>query len=101
MEYNAEAAAAAANSLKALMGVDMGRSWAPGTGNDAYPDKTRSLPNIWTTYPEIAEYGKAYAKAVNDLAANAGNGLDALRENVGPLGKSCKGCHDEFRAERK
>ena len=49
------------------------------------------------TYPAIADAGKAYADAVNALAAEAGNGLDALRATIGDLGASCKGCHDDFR----
>jgi len=35
------------------------------------------------------------------LAAEAGNGLDALRAAIGDVGKSCKGCHDEYRAKKK
>ena len=66
---------------------------------DNYFGETVSKPEIWTTYPKIVDYGKDYAKAVNELAAVAGNGQDALRSKVGALGKSCKGCHDEFRAE--
>ena len=52
------------------------------------------------TYPEIAEKGKAYAKAVNAVAAVAGNGLDALKPAVSELGDSCKGCHDELREKK-
>ena len=77
----------------------MGRAWPTGSDNSFY-EETTATPNIWETYPEIAEYGKRYKTAVNELAAEAGNGLDALRSKVGPLGKSCKGCHDEFREKK-
>ena len=100
MDYDAELAASAANNLKQVLDQDMGRAWAEGTANDNYK-KTRSLPEIWTTYPEIVEYGKEYAEAVNAIAATAGDGVEALQANVGALGKSCKGCHDTFRAEKK
>ena len=100
MDYDAELAASAANNLKQLLDQDMGRAWAEGTANDNYK-KTRSLPEIWTTYPEIVEYGKEYAEAVNAIAATAGDGVEALQANVGALGKSCKGCHDTFRAKKK
>jgi cytochrome c556 len=33
------------------------------------------------------------------LASVAGEGLDALRSKIGDVGKSCKGCHDNFRAK--
>ena len=97
MEYDAALAATLAGNLKLMLGLDNGRAWAKGTDNAAYPDDSRALPKIWTTYPEIAEYGKKYAQAVQELAAEAGNGRDALKSKVGALGKSCKGCHDEFR----
>jgi len=99
--YDAELAGKLANNLKTLLELDMGRAWKKGTDNEAYPGKTRTLPKVWTTYPEISEKGKAYAKAVGELAAVAGNGLDALKGKVGALGKGCKGCHDDFRAEKK
>ena len=97
MEYDAEMAAKLANNLKTQLSLDIGGAWKQGTDIEAYPGKTTSLGKIWTTYPEISEYGKKYAKAVNELAAEAGNGRDALKSKIGAVGKSCKGCHDEFR----
>lgn len=100
IEYNAELAATLANNLKTQLMLDMGRAWKQGTGNDAYKGKTTALPKIWSTYPEITDYGKKYAKAVNELAAVAGNGVDSLKSKMGAIGKSCKGCHDEFREKQ-
>ena len=100
MDYNAELASTLANNLKTQLGLDVGRAWKQGTANDAYPGKTTALPKIWTTYPEIADYGKKYAKAINELAAVAGNGADALKSKMGAVGKACKGCHDEFREKQ-
>jgi cytochrome c556 len=99
MPYDAEMAASLATNLKLLSEMNMGRAWAGGTGNDNYPGKTKALPKIWSTYPEIAEYGKKYMSAVDALASAAGNGLDELRANIGNLGKACKACHDDFREE--
>ena len=100
IEYNAELASKLAGNLKLMLDLDNGRAWAKGSDNDAYPGKTTALPKIWTTYPEISEYGKKYASAVKDLAAVAGTGADALKSKMGALGKSCKGCHDEFREKK-
>lgn len=100
IDYDAELAAKLAGNLKLQLSLDMGRAWPGGSGNDQYPGKTTSLPKIWETYPEIAEYGKRYKEAVNNLAAVAGNGQDALKSAIGPLGKSCKGCHDDFREKK-
>lgn len=100
MPYDAELASKLANNLKTLLELDMGRAWKKGTGNDAYPGKTTALPKIWTNYPDVAEKGKAYAKAVDELVAVAGNGLDALKGTIGAVGKGCKGCHDNFREKK-
>jgi len=100
MEYDAELATKLAGNLKLLLQLDNSRVWPEGSDIDNYPGDTTALAKIWTTYPEIGEYGKRYAAAVNDLAMAAGNGRDALKSKVGALGKSCKGCHDEFREKQ-
>ena len=100
VDYDAALAGKLAGNLKLLLDLDNGRAWAGGSHNEAYPGKTTALPKIWDTYPEISEYGKKYKEAVTQLAAVAGNGVDALKPAVGELGKSCKGCHDEFREKK-
>ena len=90
-----------AANLQTLLELDMGRAWKQGTDNQAYAGETTSLPKVWTTYPEIKEYGEKYAKAVKELATVAGQGLDAMKPKASALGKTCKGCHDEFREKKK
>ena len=99
IDYDPALATKLAGNLKLMLDLDNSRAWAAGSHNEAYPGKTTALPKIWDTYPEISEYGKNYAKAVTELAAVAGNGLDALKSKVGPLGKACKACHDDFREQ--
>ena len=100
MAYDAEMAAQHAGNLKTQLSLQMGGAWKQGTSIEEYPGKTTALPKIWTTYPEISEYGKKYRKAVNELAAVAGEGVDQLRSKIGALGKSCKACHDDFREKQ-
>jgi len=97
MPYDAEQAQALADNLVKLIDIDVGRAWVKGSDKTAYPDHTDALPEIWTTYPEIGKYADKYDVAVKELAAEAGKGQKALRSKIGALGKSCKGCHDEFR----
>ena len=97
MDYDAALATKLAGNLKVLLDLDNSRAWIAGTDNQAYPGKSKALPKIWDTYPEIAQYGKKYKEAVINLASVAGNGVDALKPAVQELGKACKGCHDEFR----
>jgi len=100
VEYDSDLAAKLAANLKLMLDLDNGRAWAKGSDIDNYLGDTIALPKIWTTYPEINKYGKKYVQAVNELSAVAGNGLDALKTKIGALGKSCKGCHDEFREKQ-
>jgi cytochrome c556 len=99
MAYDAELAKTLANNLHALTKLDNGRMWPQGSDNATYKGKTRAKPEAWTTYPEVANKGKKFQEAVVKLVSSAGNGLDALKAGVGDLGKSCKGCHDDFRAK--
>lgn len=69
-------------------GTDMGRP-------------QRALPEVWS---KPAEFKAAYddmlaAVAKLDTAAKSGS-LDNLKGAVGEVGKSCKSCHDNFRAEK-
>lgn len=100
MEYDAVKAGMLADNLVKLLDIDIRSSWVKGTDNKKYPDDTTALPKIWTTYPEIGKYGKKYATAVRELAAVAGMGEGKLKSKIGALGKSCKGCHDEFREKK-
>ena len=100
MEYDADLANKLAGNLKLLLDLDNGRAWAKGSDIDNYMGETTALPKIWTTYPEIGNYGKKYATAVNELAAVAGSGVDGLKSKIGAVGKTCKGCHDEFREKQ-
>ena len=97
IEYNAEAASAAAANLKMVANADEGAMWPEGSDNTAYKGKTRAMPEGWTDYD--AKYGEALGEASAAMADAAGNGIDALRANIGALGDACSGCHDAYRAE--
>jgi cytochrome c556 len=61
----------------------------------------RAKPEVWK---ESAKFKAAADKMVAevaklDTAAKSGN-LDAIKAAVGGVGKSCKACHDDFRAEK-
>jgi len=99
VEYDAATATAHAKNLAALAMMDTGSMWPAGSDNSAMPGKTRALPVAWSTYPAITEKQEAFVTASETLAEEAGEGLDALRANVGPLFDSCKACHDTYRAK--
>lgn len=98
IDYDAEAASAAANNLAALSKLDQSRLWPQGSDNEALgTDVTEALPAIWAADSKVGEKAMAMTTAAEAMADAAGNGLDALREAIGPLGKSCGGCHEDYR----
>lgn len=97
--YDAKKAQEFANNLLALTTMKNGAMWPKGSDNVAKKGKTRALPAIWENFPKVVEASNAFGTAVKELAAVAGNGADAMKAKVGPLGASCGGCHKPFRAK--
>ena len=97
--YDAEKAAAHAANLQTLTQLNASSLFPAGSSKADRPGKTRALPEIWTTFPAIGEKSKAFGEATGKLASSAGLGLDALRADIGALGASCKGCHENYRAK--
>lgn len=95
--FDAKAAAdnaALANALAPLAFTAFGAGTDKGMPN-------RSTPEIWSkaaAFKGKADEMLAAMAKLND-AAKTGN-LDQIKAAVGPVGGSCKGCHDDFRAEK-
>lgn len=87
--------AATINDLAAKSG-----RWFPaGTGQDVLP-KTRALPPIWQKPEDFAAKDRDFETAAKAFNAAAVSGdLGAIKSSFEPLGKSCKACHDTYRAE--
>lgn len=99
VDYDAAAASAAANNLLALASLDQSAWWPAGTDN-ASIEGTRALPKIWEDFEGVSAKGQAFGEATANLASVAGDGLEALQGAIGPVGRSCGGCHREYRAPR-
>lgn len=102
-EYNPETAQNAANNLLAAASMKNGAMWPQESGNDnlEFGETTNALPEIWTTYPEIGQKGANLISALEEFVEMAGTDLDGLKKGLGPVGKACKGCHEDFRAEKE
>ncbi|HQD82772.1 MAG TPA: cytochrome c [Quisquiliibacterium sp.] len=73
--------------------------WAAfGAGTDK--GETRAKPEIWTSADKFKGGADQMQKAVAALsvAAKSGN-LDQVKAAFGEAGKTCKGCHDNFRKD--
>lgn len=75
-------------------------SWfPPGTGPDV--GKTRAKPEIWQKPEDYAAKTRAFQAAARSFNATAKAGdVTAIKASFGQLGKTCKACHDPYRAEK-
>lgn len=98
--YNEKQMLAAANAIASVANSGLGSLFGPGTALDKN-ENTRLKPEFFDRPDKAREVAIGFAKAANKLqevAAN-GDGKDALAAQFSEVGKSCKACHDEFRAE--
>ncbi len=91
-----DAAAAAANiEVVASMAKLPFAGFVEGTSST---EKGKSKADIWTKRAKFDEGAKAMQDAMVKLvAASKANNLDTLKPAFGDVGKTCKGCHDDFR----
>ncbi len=98
IDYDAETARTAAESLAAVASIDRTGFFPEGTSSEAM-EGSAALPAIWEDMDDFTEGFDGVESATQSLAASAGDGLDALKQGVGQVGQSCKGCHDDYRMD--
>ena len=61
----------------------------------------RAKPEVWKDAAKFKTAADTMVTEIGklDAAAKSGN-LDAIKAAMGATGKSCKACHDDFRAEK-
>jgi cytochrome c556 len=102
MPYDANAAKGAAGNVLAAASMYGRAMWPKGSDNTApgLAGKTRAKPDIWSNFPKVKEASMGLVAAAKTLSAEAGNGVDALKANIGAVGKACGSCHKPFRAPK-
>ncbi len=99
VDYNADAASAAAGNLASLAALNQMAYWTEGTDSDSL-DGSRSLPALWENIPDAIAKSEAFAAATATLASSAGDGLEALQAGLGAVGNGCSDCHKAYRQPR-
>jgi cytochrome c556 len=93
-----------AERTAAVWAMDPGKFFVPGTDKPVAGAKIASFtdakPEIWAQ-PDKFKAAAAHATHQIQALAQAAKGGDekAMRAAAGEGGKSCKACHDEFRAK--
>ncbi|MDP6952148.1 MAG: cytochrome c [Alphaproteobacteria bacterium] len=85
----------AANARAIREGLGQAGQWFP-EGTDT--GETNALPKIWQDMPGFEQAMKDSIAAADDMIAAAETGdMQTVIGGLGALGKTCKGCHEEYR----
>lgn len=99
MDYDAALAQAAAENIIAIAALNQAPFWPEGS-DEMSIDETRAKPEIWDNFDDFASKWAAVASAAEGLPAAVGSGVEGIGPALGPLGGTCKDCHDTYRAPR-
>jgi len=95
--YDAKVAAADADVLAAVATLPF-TAFGPGTDKGAI--KTEAKPEVWKDADKFKQADDAMQTEMAKLIPAARSGsLDQLKAAFGPTGKTCKGCHDDFKSK--
>lgn len=97
--YDAKAVTTAAKNIHALSLMDNSAMWPAGSDYKSVKTRTTAKPEIWSEYPEVVKIHQQWTDSSAVLIEKAGQGLSALRANLGPLADSCQSCHDGYRTK--
>ncbi|WP_116084199.1 cytochrome c [Tropicimonas sp. IMCC34011] len=96
VEYDAEAATAAAENLAAIASLNLGPLFPEGTSSDDMED-SRALPAVWAEWDEFQSQWDDLGAAADGLVDVAADGQEGLGAALGPIGQACGSCHRQFR----
>lgn len=98
IDYDAEAAVAAAENLAALARMDESRYWPVGSEMEVLgKEHTEALAALWADGSDVGDRAQTMTETSSTMAEAAGNGLESLQGAMGPLAKACGSCHEDFR----
>lgn len=97
--YDAATAERHAMNLDALSRYTAEALFVEGTAKTDKPGKTRAIAAIWEKHDDFAKRLDDWRAAVQALPAASTKGREELAKQVAAVGKTCGGCHDNFRAK--
>ena len=100
VDYDAETAAAAADTLSALASTAGNLYWVEGSSSEEIED-SRALPVIWEKMDDFHAKENALSEAAMAMKDAAGTDLASLQQAMGPLGKGCGDCHETYRKPKE
>jgi cytochrome c556 len=99
-QYNKEEVQRAANTIAAIANSGLGGLFAPGTEQGKGWHDTGAKPELFKEGKRFGELGASFGKEANELASVANGGdVAAIKVQFGKLQRTCKACHDDFKAK--
>lgn len=99
--FNKDEVVKAANAIQAIANSGMGALYLPGTDKGKGWEDSRAKPEIWTDKEKMGKVATEFVKEANEMAkVAAGGDAAAVKAQLGKLGGTCKGCHDDFKAKK-
>jgi cytochrome c556 len=95
IEYDADAAQAAAGNIVKLSSQNQMAYWPAGSAQGQV-EGSRALPAMWDNMSDAAAKGGALVEAA--MAAEAATDLAGLQAAMAGLGGACGACHKAYRA---
>jgi cytochrome c556 len=99
-QYNKDDVVKSANAIAALSKSGLGSLFAAGTEQGKGWHDTAAKPEAFKDTQHFDELGASFAKEANELASVAATGDQAaVKAQFGKLQRTCKSCHDDFKAK--
>lgn len=99
--FNKDEVVKAANAIQAIANSGMGALYLPGTDKGKGWEDSRAKPEIWTDKEKMGKVATEFVKEANEMAkVAAGGDAAAVKAQLGKLGGTCKGCHDDFKVKK-
>jgi cytochrome c556 len=99
-QYNKDDVQRAANAIAAIANAGLPGLFAAGTEQGKGWHDTSAKPEVFKDAKRFADLNTAFAKEAGELATVAGGGdVAAIKAQLGKLQRTCKSCHDDFKAK--
>ena len=99
-QYNKDEVAKAANTIAAIANTGLGALFPPGTEQGKGWHETAVKPELFQDGKKVGEYAANFSREATELAKVAAVGDPAaVKDQYAKLTRTCKSCHDDFRAK--
>jgi cytochrome c556 len=99
-QYNKDEVLKAANIIAAVANSGLGSLFAPGTEQGKGWHDTSAKPELFKDGKRAGEHAANFSKEATELTKVAAVGdAVAVKEQYAKLTRTCKACHDDFKAK--